>query len=449
MPTTGAQLTPNPQHGPSSNPGRFAGLGNNVNFPGAIAVAALTPSSQQALIDLLKGIEGRKGLLILTGEVGTGKTTVLNQLRAALAQKSVQTAFLFNPLLDARNFFDFILAEFGIRRDANRGDSFTQLSDWLLARCREGAIVTLIVDEAQGLPTPTLQALGFLLNLEASGQKLLQVVLAGQPELNEKLRSPDLRQIRQQIALRARTSALTLEEAHSYMGQRLGAGDARGDTVFSSEAVETAHFYAGGIPRVMNLLCEHALARARSQQIRPVSAYMIEEAAREFQFDDARPLSPRRGEYVPQGNGASDVPSIYLSRTEMPQEKVVKHDDAPLGAGSSPAQSAEPQQIPSTLPMPASDANSAPRKSNSSVDAPTLLARLNASAAAAGRELSRFTMEPIAEFVSAAIAEAQRIWSKQAARSRLGSTNVYSPVRLSGACKRAWISTLRWLKQPM
>jgi len=273
--------------------GNFGLQSNPFSKSSVAGCLPLISGTRQAIAQLKQAIAGRNGLLVVTGEVGTGKTTVLNQLRAWLSEKGMPHAYLFNPLLDARNFMDFVLAEFGIRGEpGSAGSSFTHLTHWLHARHRDGAIVVLIIDEAQTLTSSVLQALGPLMNLESSGDKLLQVVLAGQPELTDLLRRPELRAIRQRVALRSRTFPLNAEETQVYVEARLRAAGSNGHAIFSIEALMAVHFYSHGIPRVINLLCEHALTYASAQKMQTVSAEIVDRVAREFQFEDARPLAP-------------------------------------------------------------------------------------------------------------------------------------------------------------
>ena len=170
-----------------------------------------------------------------------------------------------------------------------------RLNEWLIERSRAGTIPVLIVDEAQGLSFELLEEIRLLLNLETASEKLLQIVLVGQPELEDKLKRPEMRQIRQRIALRCYTSPLTLAESRGYIADRLRIAGAQGDPIFASDAEEAVHFYSRGIPRVMNLLCEHALINAYVEHLNPVPAPMVEEAARDFLMDDFRPLSERPG----------------------------------------------------------------------------------------------------------------------------------------------------------
>jgi general secretion pathway protein A len=256
----------------------------------------LTPQIREALDLLTYGVQNRKGCILLTGEVGTGKTTLINCLLEWLRQRKMPTAFIFNSHLSVIHLFDFILTDFGVQLDFRlKGNMILQLTKWLLERFRAGETPVLILDEAQGLSFELLEEVRLLLNLETASEKLLQIVLVGQPELEEKLKHPKMRQLRQRIALRCNTAPLTLQESRGYIAERLRIGGATGDSVFASDAVEALHFYSRGIPRVMNLLCEHALINAYVEQLNPVPAPMVEETARDFLMDEFRPITARSG----------------------------------------------------------------------------------------------------------------------------------------------------------
>ena len=162
----------------------------------------------------------------------------------------------------------------------------------MLDRYRSGETVVLIIDEAQNLTYPVLEEIRLLTNLETSTDKLLQIVLSGQAELEEKLRMPELRQLRQRIMLRCKTAPLTKEQTHEYVAERLRIAGASGPPIFSSEAIDAVYLYSLGIPRVINLLCEHSLVNAYVEQERPIKPKTIEAVAREFQLDEVEPIGP-------------------------------------------------------------------------------------------------------------------------------------------------------------
>jgi general secretion pathway protein A len=254
----------------------------------------LTKQIEEALTGLMYGIQTRKGFVTLTGEVGTGKTTLINRLLDWLHYRRARTAFIFNSRMNSNHLFDFILAEFEIACESkSKSQQLLKLNHWLLDRYRAGETVVLIIDEAQNLTFPVLEEIRLLTNLETSTEKLLQIVLAGQPELEEKLKLPELRQLRQRIMLRCKTAQLTKEETTGYILERLKtAGAAEAENIFSPKALEAIHLYSLGIPRVINLLCEHSLVNAFAENQRPIEPKIVEEVAQEFQLDEVEPVAP-------------------------------------------------------------------------------------------------------------------------------------------------------------
>ena len=252
-----------------------------------------TAHTREAFACLTYGIQNRKGFVVLSGEVGTGKTTLLNKLLDWLNHERISNAFVFNPRLDVTQFLDFMMADFGIHCESNmKSQVLLTFNHWLLERHRAGETAVLVVDEAQNLSDEVLEEIRLLTNLETSTQKLLQIVLAGQPELERKLNQPHLRQLRQRITLRARTHPLEMEEVATYVEDRLHKAGASNGSIFSPEALAAIHKYSRGIPRVVNLLCEHALISSFVDQKRPVSADAIVEVAREFELDRIEPIAP-------------------------------------------------------------------------------------------------------------------------------------------------------------
>src|SRR6201987_3553245 len=253
----------------------------------------LTQQIEEALAGLMYGIQTKKGFITLTGEVGTGKTTLINRLLDWLHQRQTRTAFLFNSRMNTNQLFDFILAEFDIPCESRtKSQQLMKLNQWLLERYRHGETAVLIVDEAQNLSYPVLEEIRLLTNLETSTEKLLQIVLSGQPELEEKLKLPQLRQLRQRIMLRCRTTPLSEEQTREYIAERLRIAGASGDPIFSAKTIETIHVYSLGIPRVINLLCEHSLVNGFVEQQRPIQPKIVEGVGHEFQLDEAEPCAP-------------------------------------------------------------------------------------------------------------------------------------------------------------
>ena len=259
----------------------------------------LTKQVEEALTGLMYGIQTRKGFITLTGEVGTGKTTLVNRLLDWLHHRQARTAFLFNSRMNSSQLFDFILAEFEIVCESkSKSQQLMKLNSWLLDRYRSGETVVLIIDEAQNLTYPVLEEIRLLTNLETSTDKLLQIVLSGQPELEDKLKLPQLRQLRQRIMLRCRTTPFLQEQTQEYITERLRIAGASGAPIFSPKAVEAAHMYSLGIPRVINLLCEHSLVNGFAEQQRPILPKIVEDVAREFQLDEVEPILPAGGSKI-------------------------------------------------------------------------------------------------------------------------------------------------------
>jgi type II secretory pathway predicted ATPase ExeA len=242
----------------------------------------MMPQIREALACLQYGIATRKGFVVMTGEVGTGKTTLLKTVLSSFAKDRFYTAFIFNPRLDVLDFLEFVLTDFGIPPKARtKSGMLLQLNSWLIERFRNHELCAIVVDEAQNLSAELLEEIRLLTNLETSSEKLLQIVLSGQPELEEKLRDPSVRQLRQRISLWCRTQPLTVDETTLYITERLRIAGAT-QAVLSPDAIQLIHRYSKGIPRVINLICEHALISAYVEQIKPIPARIIESVCTEL-----------------------------------------------------------------------------------------------------------------------------------------------------------------------
>ncbi len=250
-----------------------------------------TPLAQAASQQLVDAIRNRKGLILLTGEVGTGKTLLLHRVLGWLADQKMPTALVSNSHLKPDHLLDFILNDFGVPCESSlKSEKLISLNRWLLDRYRLGQTPVLIVDEAQGLPLHTLEEIRLLLNLETPSEKLLQVILSGQPELEEKLKSHELRQFRQRITVRCRTATLTVQETQAYIQEHLRTAGAK-QPIFQPKAAIFVHAYSRGIPRVVNLLCEHSLINALADGSRVVSPQCVERAAQDCQLDQVDSVS--------------------------------------------------------------------------------------------------------------------------------------------------------------
>jgi len=248
----------------------------------------VTKHTRDALSCLAYGGLSRKGFVQLTGEVGTGKTTLLNVLVNWLRLRRAPTAVISNSRLSVSRFSEHLLREFGVDcHSTDESDLSLQLSRWLLDRNHVGEPAVLIIDEAQDLSDELLEEIEVLTSLDNTSENLLQLVLAGQLELEERLKQPQLRWLRQRIALRCRTYPLESDETGNYIAKRLHVAGANGTPIFTELAVEAVHRYAAGIQSLTNLVCENALITACAHQKKPIAEDVIEEVAHEFELDES------------------------------------------------------------------------------------------------------------------------------------------------------------------
>ncbi len=245
----------------------------------------MMPHTREALAGLEYGISAHKGFIVLTGEVGTGKTTLLRHALSSFDQNRIFTSFIFNPRLEVLDFLEFVLNDFGLVPAARtKSGMLIQLNRWLIDCFRNQETCVIVVDEAQNLSWELLEEIRLLTNLETSSEKLVQIILSGQPELEEKLRQSNVRQLRQRIALWCRTQALTGEQTASYIAQRLLIAGS-GETIFTREAVAAVHRAARGIPRLINLICEHALILGYVEQMHQIPPALIGAVVQDLELD--------------------------------------------------------------------------------------------------------------------------------------------------------------------
>jgi general secretion pathway protein A len=258
-----------------------------------------TPRHNEALAALYYGVRRHKGFVVVTGEVGTGKTLLLRCLLRLLEEsKDVAYAYVFNNRLSPTEFLQYILADFGLPATGrNKCEMLFELSQFLVSRGAKQMTTVLIVDEAHLLSSELLEEIRLLSNLETYDDKLVQIVLVGQPELDDKLDSHNLRQLKQRIALRTNLEPLSLDETQRYIEQRLqiAGPDSNAAEIFPLETVEVVHRYSRGFPRLINTICENGLITAYAQQMQFVTPEMIEDVAREFRLDRDLARDAERG----------------------------------------------------------------------------------------------------------------------------------------------------------
>lgn len=244
----------------------------------------LSQRHKEALSYLTYGINERVGFIEITGEVGTGKTTICRTLLNQFDDKT-KTAFVFNSDLSSLQLMQTIVEDLGIQTDKkNKGGLFSELNRFLIEQLGLGNNVVLIIDEAQNLSNQLLEQIRMLSNLETESEKLLQIVLVGQPELREKLRAPSLRQLRQRIAVRYHIEALNKNEVPLYIGHRLKIAGANGSApIFDEAAINEITQYSKGIPRVINIVCDKAMLTGFVMDKRHISGEIIRQAIQEIE----------------------------------------------------------------------------------------------------------------------------------------------------------------------
>jgi general secretion pathway protein A len=252
----------------------------------------LTTAHREALARLLYGVQESQGFIVLFGEVGTGKTTLLHTLLQRLDGRAA-VAFILNSTLPFDGLLEYMLEDFGIHSaGTTTAQRLVALNRFLIERRREGQNAVLILDEAQNLSPATLEQVRLLSNFETPTCKLLQILMVGQPELRPKLDRPELRQLRQRIGVRCAIGPLTAEETGEYIRSRIRVAGGRDVRLFTPAAVGRVAQYSGGVPRLINMVCDHCLLIGYSEQTRRVDRDIVERAIEEME-SGRRPLQAR------------------------------------------------------------------------------------------------------------------------------------------------------------
>ncbi len=273
-----------------------------------------SPQHEEALANLIYGVQSRKGFIVLTGEVGTGKTTMLECLRDFLYAQRTEFAFVFNSRITPIEFFEMIAYDLDLRCERpSKTEVLFKLNQLLLQQASEGRTTVLIVDEAHNLEWEVLEEIRMLGNLENRGGKLLQVILAGQPELDRKLDAPNLRQLKQRIVLRCALHPFTEAESTEYIVSRLSRAGMENSDVFPQEVLSEIHVRSQGIPRLINALCDNLLLTAFALERRDTTLEMLDEVAQDMRLE--WPGRRFRHRNAPLQEDALR-PSPHFSRTE-------------------------------------------------------------------------------------------------------------------------------------
>jgi general secretion pathway protein A len=302
----------------------------------------LTDSHREALRNLQYGIASRKGITLLIGEAGAGKTTVIRAAVEAQSQK-VHCAHVNNPTLSRSEFVELLAHKFELSPRAAESKTILlrELESLLVARHSAGETTVLIVDEAQSLPLDLLEEIRLLANIETDSDKLLSVIMAGQPELADRLNASNLRQLKQRVALRCELRSLTRQESETYVAGRIRAAGGVGANVFTREAVGLMHEAARGLPRTINVIADNALLGGFAAGIKPVPRSIVAEVCRDFDFvvseqpHSGPSFEPAR-ELEPSAEAPAFEPTVPTSSVSV---RPAGGDGGKTGAAGGPSES--------------------------------------------------------------------------------------------------------------
>jgi general secretion pathway protein A len=253
-----------------------------------------TLQHRQVFARLYSGVQRHKGFAVLTGHAGTGKTLLVRWLAGLLESTDVAVAYVFNPQLSAADFVDYILADLRLSPTSlSKSRGLFALNDYLVAQHERGSTTVLFVDEAHLLSRELIEEIRLLTNMETPRQKLLQIILSGQPELDQIIDSPDMPQLKQRIALRCRLRGLTGAEVEAYILRRLELASLNPGpcAIFSKPAIAAVERYSQGIPRLVNTICENALALGCASRLPIIRASIVDQVASQFGFRAAEDMA--------------------------------------------------------------------------------------------------------------------------------------------------------------
>ena len=256
----------------------------------------MTPRHREALANLQYGISSRKALTLLIGEAGTGKTTLIRAALSSEVCRGARVLHLNNPSLTRQEFVEFLGRGFDLGPDAmtSKATMLHRLEDVLLERRLAGETIALVIDEAQALPYELLEEIRMLANIETAAEKLLPIVLAGQPELAERLNEPSMRQLKQRVALRCTLGLLDPVECAAYVAGRIKVAGGECGQIFTRDALKSVFQHSSGIPRTVNVICDNALVNGFAAGIKPISDDIVREVCKEFDLATGLPaVTPR------------------------------------------------------------------------------------------------------------------------------------------------------------
>jgi len=264
----------------------------------------LTPAHREALSNVDYGIAFRRSCTLLLGGAGTGKTTILRTALGAPTDSRgarLQPIYVNNPTLTRRDFLEMVASQVGLTPEAHESKArfLREIEATLVARHARGETTVLVIDEVQSLPVELLEEVRLLGNIESDTEKLLPLVLAGQPEFAQRLNEPGLRQLKQRVALRCTLPALTPREVAAYVAGRLRLAGGDPAAVFTRDAILAISHHSGGIPRTISVICDNALLNGFALERRPVDAQIVEDVCGDFDLGPARPAAASREDRFP------------------------------------------------------------------------------------------------------------------------------------------------------
>jgi general secretion pathway protein A len=298
----------------------------------------LTGKHREALSNLQYGLTSRRGLTLLIGDAGTGKTTLIRAVIQDYEKQGAVIAYLNNPTLTRPEFYEFLTQAFGLsaRAATSKAALLNELAQILDRRQAAGLMTGLVIDEAQAMPDELLEEVRLLANIETTTDKLLPIVLAGQPELADRLNQVSLRQLKQRVALRCLLLALDAKETAEYIAGRIRVAGGNSVMVFTRQAVDSIYDRSGGIPRLISVICDNALISGFAADRRPVGRDIVEDVCRDFDLGSKAPT-------IAPAKTAAAAARPQLHGVPVPQAP------APTPAPRAAAEPAAPPQKPQTF----------------------------------------------------------------------------------------------------
>ena len=300
----------------------------------------LTGKHREALGNLQYGITSRKSITLLVGDAGTGKTTLLRAALESLASPKLRCVLVNNPTLTRPEFYELLAARFDLSAQAggSKARFLAELEENVLSHHLAGGTTALVIDEAQSLPSELMEEVRLLANLETETDKLLPVVLAGQPELAERLEREELRQLKQRVALRCELLPLDLRETAAYISGRILIAGGEGAKLFTREAVQVVYERSRGVPRTISVICENALLGGFAAGVKPVDATLVLEVCRDFHLGEPVPDTPPRAAVaapLPAGDAGGPPAGASAAAAQAPARRrpFTFFSDPPPGNG--------------------------------------------------------------------------------------------------------------------